>query len=42
MLSVIHERIPLHEWLCHMSLFHANVQIHNDSARTLHNVSTSP
>jgi hypothetical protein len=33
---VIHERIPLREWLGHMSLFHANVQIRNDSARTLH------
>ncbi len=36
MLRVIHERIPLREWLGHMSLFHANVQIRNDSARTLH------
>jgi hypothetical protein len=36
MLRIIHERIPLREWLCHMSLFHANVQIRNDSARTLH------
>jgi hypothetical protein len=33
---VIHERIPLREWLGHMSLFHANVQIRNDSARTLY------
>jgi hypothetical protein len=29
MLSVIHERIQLREWLGHMSLFHANVQIRN-------------
>ncbi len=36
MLRVIHERIPLREWLGHMSLFHANVQIQNDSARTLY------
>jgi hypothetical protein len=36
MLRVIHEHIPLSEWLSHMSLFHANVQIRNDSARTLH------
>ncbi len=36
MLRVIHERIPLREWLGHMSLFHANVQIRNDSARTLY------
>jgi hypothetical protein len=36
MLRVIHERIPLCEWLGHMSLFHANVQIRNDSARTLY------
>ncbi len=36
MLCVIHERIQLHEWLSHMLLFHANVQIRNDSARTLH------
>jgi hypothetical protein len=40
MLRVIHELIPLSEWLGHMSLFHggihANVQIRNDSARTLH------
>jgi hypothetical protein len=36
MLRVIHERIPLREWLYHMSLFHANVQIRNDSARTLY------
>jgi hypothetical protein len=36
MLHVIHERIPLREWLGHMSLFHANVQIRNESARTLH------
>ncbi len=36
MLRVIPERIPLREWLCHMSLFHANVQICNDSARTLY------
>ncbi len=35
MLRVIHERIPLREWLGHMLLFHANVQIRNDSARTL-------
>jgi hypothetical protein len=34
--SVIHKRIPLREWLGHMSLFHSNVQIRNDSARTLH------
>jgi hypothetical protein len=33
---VIHERIPLREWLSHMSFFHANVQIRNDSARTLY------
>ena len=36
LLRVIHERIPLREWLGHMSLFHANVQIRNDSARTLY------
>ncbi len=36
MLRVIHERIPLREWLGHMSLFHANIQIRNDSARTLY------
>jgi hypothetical protein len=36
MLRVIHERIPLREWLGHMSLFHANVQIRNDSAHTLY------
>ncbi len=36
MLRLIHERIPLREWLGHMSLFHANVQIRNDSARTLY------
>jgi hypothetical protein len=36
MLRVIHERIPLREWLGHMSLFHANVQIRNDSTRTLY------
>jgi hypothetical protein len=36
MLRVIHERIPLREWLCHISLFHANVKIRNDSARTLY------
>ncbi len=36
MLRVIHERIPLREWLGHMSLFHANVQIRNDSARTIY------
>ncbi len=35
-LRVIHQRIPLREWLGHMSLFHANLQIRNDSARTLH------
>ena len=32
---IIHERIPLREWLGHMSLFHANVQIRNESARAL-------
>jgi hypothetical protein len=36
LLRVIHERIPLREWLGHMSLFHANVQIRNYSARTLY------
>ncbi len=36
MLRVIHKRIPLREWLGHMSLFHANVQIRKDSARTLY------
>ncbi len=35
MLRVIYERIPLREWLGHMSLFHADVQIRNESARTL-------
>ena len=34
-LIIIHERIPLREWLGHMSLFHANVQIRNESARAL-------
>ena len=32
---IIHERIPLREWLGHMSLFRANVQIRNESARAL-------
>ena len=32
---IIHERIPLREWLGLMSLFHANVQIRNESARAL-------
>ncbi len=36
LVRVIHERIPLREWLGHMSLFHANAQIRNDSARTLY------
>jgi hypothetical protein len=36
MVRVIHERIPLREWLGYMLLFHANVQIRNESARTLH------
>ncbi len=36
MLSIIHERIPLREWLAHMSLFHANIQIRNESTRILH------
>ncbi len=38
LVRVIHERIPLREWLGHMSLFHANVQIQirSDSARTLY------
>ncbi len=35
LLHIVHERIPLREWLGHMSLFHANVQICNDSTRTL-------
>jgi hypothetical protein len=38
MLRIIHERIPLLEWLDHMSLFHTNVQIRNESAPP----STSP
>ncbi len=36
LVRVIHERIPLREWLGHMSLIHANVQIRNDSARTVY------
>ncbi len=36
MLSLIHECIPLCEWLAHMSLFHANAQMRNESARTLY------
>ena len=34
-LIIIHEHTPLREWLGHMSLFHANVQIRNESARAL-------
>jgi hypothetical protein len=36
MLSNIHEHIPLREWLAHMSPFHANAQIRNESTRTLY------
>ncbi len=35
MLRLIHERIPLREWLGHLTLFNSNVQIRNESARTL-------
>jgi hypothetical protein len=35
MLCIIHDHIPLSEWLGHMSLFHANVQISNESTLTL-------
>ncbi len=36
--DVIREPITLSEWLGHMTLFqvHANVEIHNDSARTIY------
>ncbi len=34
--DVIHEPITPREWLGHMKLFHANVQISNDSARTIY------
>jgi hypothetical protein len=34
MLNVMRERITLREWLGHMLLFHANVEIRNDSVRT--------
>jgi hypothetical protein len=34
LVDVIRELIILREWLGHMSLSHANVQIRNDSART--------
>ncbi len=34
--DVIHEPITLRECLGHMTLFHANIQIHNDSARTIY------
>jgi hypothetical protein len=34
--DVIREPITLREWLGHMTLFHANVQIRNDSVRTIY------
>jgi hypothetical protein len=34
--DVIREPIALREWLGHMTLFHTNVQILNDSARTIY------
>jgi hypothetical protein len=36
MLCIFHECIPLRDWLGHMSLFRANVQIRDESVRTLH------